>query len=117
MTSYYKKAALWTAAVILPVGWLTIFLMNYSLVPAACAGGSSTILHLTAFIGLAGATFGALLALRLWRHSGGSWPDDQTGEAPRNRFIASGALLLNSFVGLIIISHWLIVALVDPCVR
>jgi hypothetical protein len=116
MRSYYK-AALWTAAVIPPIGWLAVFLMIYSLVPAACDGRSSAILHLTALAGLAGVTFGALLALHLWRRSGVTWPDSQTGETSRNRFIASGALLLNSFMALIIISQWLIVALVDPCLR
>ncbi len=96
---------LWISVLIGPVTALALELVNFVVVPWACAISAKWPLYLVNIAALLVVLVGALLAFRIWREAGREWPGESDGVMPRSRFLAAGALLLNAFSVLFVVTH------------
>jgi hypothetical protein len=101
--------------VLAPAAWAISFQTKYMLVPFACQGGNSWLLHLISPIALAFAAMGLLGALRTWRLGGRGWPGNEHDSAARNRFLGMFGIIFTSGMMLLIVTQWIPVFFLDPC--
>jgi hypothetical protein len=89
--------------------------VNYVLVPGACAGGSTLVLHLVALAVLAGAAGGVVVAWRSWSALGRGGLTQAAGTREGGRFIALAGLVSAGFFALAIVGVALPAFILGPC--
>jgi hypothetical protein len=108
-------AQLWIVLIGPAVVWLGQFQTNYTLVPWVCVHGHAWLLHAVSIAAGLLAIALALLAWINWRRAGVTWPEGQSDQATRTRFMAVLGLLSSGFFLLLIIGQGLATAFIDPC--
>jgi hypothetical protein len=98
-----------------PAAVLASMQAKYALVPWACSHGTTVLLHVITFGGLAIAAASVAAAHREWRRAGGGWPDDEGGARGRTRFLGVLALLLGAASLIVILAQWVPELLLSPC--
>ena len=112
---------LWYAFLGGAIGWKLQLMMNYSLVPYACARDAGFTIHLASAVSLAVALGAGVAAIVAWRRTGGypfGWEGDDTEDGAtmtRERFMAVGGLLMSAFFALVIAGQWIPTFILDPC--
>lgn len=108
--------ALWFGVLGPPVIWLARLTISYILVPYACWGGSTWMLHAVSFATLALTAFAGWVAWRSWRQAGATRHAAGAGPIPRSRFLAMVGLLSAGFFLAVIAAEGLLNFLIDPCI-
>jgi hypothetical protein len=108
---------LWVPIAIPPLTFLTVLVAAYALVPLACETQQHLSLHVLALAGVGVAGVGIALAWRGWRAAGLQNPGDEATQVVQARFIAVLGLTLSSLVALVILTFWIVLWIIPPCVR
>src|SRR4051794_31026057 len=107
---------LWLGLFAGPTGLIVAQEGAYALAPRACQTGSTVPLQAMALAGLIVVAIGAGLAWRGWRDTGAGGPTDTPDpKLARARFLSALGLLAAPLFALLVVSQWVLVALLDPC--
>jgi small-conductance mechanosensitive channel len=106
---------LWLGLLLAPAAFLTNLEVAYAMVPHACSAGSRLLVHVVHAVCLLMAGGGALIALRMWRLHGETWPGEAGGRISRSRFLSGVGLLLSLFVVMVILAQWIPSFVLSPC--
>ena len=109
--------ALWAALLAGPVVWLLQFQTNYTLVPILCRSGAPNVALHAVFVGaLLLVALAALVAWRNFRAVGETTEgSDDSGVAPRTRFMSALGLLVTAMFFLVIFAQWIASWVFGPC--
>jgi hypothetical protein len=109
--------ALWAALLAGPVVWLLQFQTNYTLVPVLCRSGAKNVaLHAVFVVALLLVALAALVAWRNFRAVGATAEgSDDSGVAPRTRFMSLLGLCVAGVFFLVIFAQWIASWVFGPC--
>ena len=110
-------ATIMTGIFLAPVMVAVNYQLNYLLVPFACESGWWLAMHISPPIAIAVALYAYVTAHRVWRDSGGHWPDEEHGVLPRTRFLGMFGMIFSGFSALLIAAQWIPSWMMSPCVR
>ena len=107
---------LWVALGLAPLAWFAAQNAGYFFVPWACARANGEwVLHGIALAALALCIASGLLGLALLRTVGAGGEDHRDDAVQRVRFLARLAIAGSILFALIMITQWIAIALLDPC--
>jgi len=98
-----------------PLGWFVYLLVNYMLVPQACAAGTVLPLYIATVVALLTAAGAGVVAWRIWQQVEPEWPDEAGGVIPRSRFLAVLGLLSSGLFFLVILAQGIPTLILHPC--
>jgi hypothetical protein len=98
-----------------PLGWFVYLLVNYMLVPRACATGTTLPLYVATVVAMLLAVGAGVVAWRIWQKVEPEWPDEAGGVIPRSRFLAVLGLLSSGLFFLVILAQGIPTLILHPC--
>jgi hypothetical protein len=107
---------LWVSMLGGPVLWLIYLQTAYVLVQPACTSGEKSVLHITSafFLGLTIAM--GVISLGQWTQVGRGWPsEEEEAHSGRQRSMAMIGILQSGLFGLLIITSWAAISILNPC--
>ena len=107
--------ALWTGVLLPPLVFLLNLEVAYALVPKACSGRNTLVLHLVHLVCFGLVVLAGLTAWRCWRATGAEWPGEGGGPLARSRFMAGIGGLMSVFVAMALVADWIPSIMLDPC--
>jgi nicotinamide riboside transporter PnuC len=110
--------SLWFSMLGGPAAWALHLVVNYSLVPVACATGMSFLLYLTipTFLGIA--AIALFFGWRGWDSTRGMDETNGNGQrlmVQRVRFMGLSGILMSAFFLMVIIAQSVPIIMQDPC--
>lgn len=107
--------ALWMLIVFAPIIVAIHHETNFVLVRQACSAQRNIALYLVTIISLVLTMSTALVALRIWRSVGVTWPGEETDLATRIRFVSVLGILGSVMSFLVIFAQGIATVHFDPC--
>jgi hypothetical protein len=98
-----------------PLAWFASLCISFWYVPWACAARSSPLLMIFPVAAILLTVFSGWLAWSDWRHIGREFPGEASGTVPRDRVLASGAVLLNGFFVIVLLAQMVAPGILGAC--
>jgi hypothetical protein len=106
---------LWLELWIGPLVWFTSMCADFALAPWACSFHWQPALPIISLIALLITMGAGFIAWKQWHQVGRTTPGELGGDIAATRALASGAVLLNAAMSVVILSQLLIPAILGAC--
>jgi len=116
-----SRTVLWAAILAGPVAWVANHMLLYIISSWSCAKGTEWPLHATAALTALVCVAGFAIAWQAWQRSEPALGHDpghpEEVSAPRSRFMGMIGMLASALFLSVIVSQWLPVLFLGPCMR
>ena len=114
-----SRLALWAGALIGPIAFLVLLLINYQLVMWSCSAQAPGRwpLHLASLLALGAVVYAGFLSWSNSERTGRALEDEGGGAVPRSRFLATLGLMMSALFFFVLLAQWMTTWFMSPCTR